>query len=189
MRTLLSLSAVLALTAPPAPAPVKVADAPAPWKDAISRAGDAARVLQEKLQARLARALADGGPVAAVSVCRDEAPRLAAEAGRESQAKVGRTSDRLRNPANAPPDWARAPLAEAALRKASEVPALAVDLGDRLGVLFPIPVKGVCRTCHGTPDAIPAPVRHALAAAYAEDRATGYAEGDFRGFVWVEVPR
>jgi len=34
-----------------------------------------------------------------------------------------------------------------------------------------------------------AKVKEALAARYPKDQAVGYAEGDFRGFLWVEVKK
>ncbi|HVP67747.1 MAG TPA: DUF3365 domain-containing protein [Anaeromyxobacteraceae bacterium] len=186
MRSLLA-AALLAQAAPSTP--VEVAAAPAAWKEPLARASKAARALQDRLQGRLARALSDGGPAAAVSVCRDEARQLALAVERESGVQLGRTSDRLRNPANAPPAWAKRAVAGAAGLKASAVAPTALDLGDRLGVLFPIPVRGTCVGCHGPPESLPVSVKQALEAAYPGDRATGYAEGELRGFVWVEVPR
>jgi hypothetical protein len=74
-------------------------------------------------------------------------------------------------------------------RPAAEVGPLAVDLGDRVGVLLPIAVKSACLGCHGPAAGLSPKVKEALAAAYPADRATGYAEGDARGFTWVVTAR
>ncbi|NND55078.1 MAG: DUF3365 domain-containing protein, partial [Gammaproteobacteria bacterium] len=57
------------------------------------------------LQSELKHGLTEGGPVDAISVCKDKAPQIASELSRRSGAKVRRTSLRHRNPANAPEPW------------------------------------------------------------------------------------
>ena len=168
---------------------VPVAEAPAAWGPAIRRAEEAGKSFQQALQARLGAAMAQGGPPAAVEVCASEARKIGADAAAASGVRLGRTSDRLRNPENAPPAWARTPLQLAAGEKATAVAPLAVDLGPRIGVLLPIGVRSGCLACHGPQAGISPQVAEALARRYPADRAKGYAEGDFRGFVWVEVPK
>jgi hypothetical protein len=163
------------------------AASPAGWQPAIARADAAIDRYQQQLMARLTAAMREGGPAGAVTVCRDEAPRIAAAVARESGVAIGRASDRLRNPANAPPAWARDAVEAAAGRPAAEVRPAAVDLGDRVGVLRPIVVRDACTRCHGA--AIAPEVRERLAREYPRDRATGYAAGDHRGFFWVEAPK
>jgi len=102
---------------------------------------------------------------------------------------VGRTSGRLRNPRNAPPAWARAHVAATDGRKAADVPAVAFDLGDRVGLLRPIEIRGRCLHCHAPRPALSEATRAWLARAYPEDRAVGYALGDLRGFWWAEAPK
>lgn len=180
------LLAVLLLAAP---TPVDPAAAPAALAPALRRADEAVAALQQKLQGRLGKALSEQGPAAAVTVCRDDAPRLAAEVAADKGVRLGRTSDRLRSAGNAAPEWAAAAVKAAAGRRAGEVKAQAFDLGDRVGVLKPIAVAPACTRCHGRPDGIPAEVTAALRDAYPADRATGYEPGDHRGFFWVEVPK
>lgn len=151
---------------------------------AIAKAKAAAAALKERLGARLAEAVAGGGPASAVSVCRDAAPRIAADVAREQGIRMGRSSHRLRNPANRPPDWAAEIVADSARAKDPQVVAL--PDGGR-GVTLPIPTQRMCLTCHGAADAIPDDVAAALARDYPGDRATGFAEGDLRGVFWVEV--
>ena len=59
-----------------------------------------------RLSKRLMTAMQDGGPGAAIEVCRDAAPKIAAEVSEEQGLTIGRTSHKLRNPENAPPSWA-----------------------------------------------------------------------------------
>jgi hypothetical protein len=177
---------MLATAAPPSYPPDR---APEALRPAVAKADAAAQTLQRKLSGRLGEALKAGGPAAAIHVCRDEAARLTEEAGREAGVTVGRTSDRLRSAKNAPPEWTRSYLEAAAGKKAADVQPAVVDLGDRVGVLRPIPVGTACTRCHGGREAVPEDAARAIAAAYPDDRAHGYAEGDFRGFVWAVVPK
>ncbi len=164
-------------------------DAPRSLEAAVARADAAVRAMQSRLAARLAEAMKQGGPAAAVTVCRDDALRLTEETARTSGVSLGRTSDRLRNPANVPPPWAEATVAAAGGKKATEVSPRVVDLGDRVGVLRPIAVAQACTRCHGGPDSLAPGVAAELATAYPRDRAVGYVEGDHRGFVWAVVPK
>jgi mono/diheme cytochrome c family protein len=66
---------------------------------------------------------------------------------------------------------------------------VAVDLGDRVGVLQPLATGALCTSCHGTAERVPDDVKAFLRAAYPGDNAFGFAEGDLRGFVWAEAPR
>ena len=197
---LLALALAAALAAPPSALPaapqagptgeaVSLPDAPPAWTSAIRSAEEAGAAFQKALQGRLASALSQGGAAGAIAVCATEAPRIAAEVSTASGVKMGRTSDRLRNPANVPPPWARTFVLLAAGEKAAEVKPLAVDLGGEVGVLLPIGVKATCLGCHGPAASTPPKVKEALAARYPRDQAVGYAEGDFRGFLWIEVKK
>ena len=134
------------------------------------------------LMGALGAALAEG-PVNAVEVCRVTAPALASANGSVG-VRLGRASDRLRNPANAAPAWV-APLLAAYLdgSRPREPHAVALEAG-RHGYVEPIGIKPMCLTCHG--EAIPAEVAARIDALYPEDRARGYAVGDLRGVFWVE---
>jgi Protein of unknown function (DUF3365) len=143
--------------------------------------------LQRALQERLTSAMQAGGPVAAIDACHLEAAPLTAQVANQRGVRVGRTSARLRNAANAPPAWAVAQVAATEGKQASEVSNLVVDLGTRVGVLRPIATAPLCLTCHG-PNLAPA-VSEAVAAHYPNDRAVGFTEGSLRGFFWAEVPK
>ncbi len=169
------------------PAAIDLEEVPSSLRPLVARADAAMQALQRKLATRLMDALKQGGPAAAVAACHDEAARLTGDAADASSVALGRTSDRLRNSRNAPPAWAAAHVAAGAGKKAAEVRPVVVDLGDRIGVLRPIAVAPQCTRCHGSPESISPDVRRALAAAYPDDRAVGYAEGDHRGFMWAVV--
>ena len=74
----------------------------------VERSRALADQLMSELKAELGQAMQQGGPVAAVAVCKSRAPEIAARLSASSGAEVGRTALRLRNPANAPDDLERA---------------------------------------------------------------------------------
>lgn len=151
--------------------------------------GEAARIERGKaavqpFKAALQSALQDGmarGPAQAVEACRTRAPAIAREVA-GAGVELGRTSHRLRNPANAPRPWVQ-PLLDA--YRAGERAPRAVDLGGgRFGYVEPILTQPPCVTCHGT--TLGAPVAERIAALYPQDQATGFAVGDLRGLFWAE---
>ena len=136
----------------------------------------------------LKQALGEGmsqGPVQAVGACNLEAPGIAA-AHSQQGTKVGRASHRLRNPANAPPDWVK-PILDAYLEDASDRAPRATTLpGGASGYVEPILVQPLCLTCHGK--AIAPDVAARIAELYPDDAAVGLDEGELRGVWWVETP-
>ncbi|MEM9379331.1 MAG: DUF3365 domain-containing protein [Planctomycetota bacterium] len=148
--------------------------------------GIAARdALSRGLFAELSEAMKSVGPAGAIDVCSEAAPRLADEIAEAHGLRIGRTAPRLRNPSNAPPAWARAVIDE---RGDPEEDVVVLHSDGRLGALLPIFVMEPCLRCHGAPGALADGVGEALARAYPDDRATGFADGDLRGWFWVEVP-
>ncbi len=136
-----------------------------------------------QLSGRLMDVMQSAGPAAAINVCSEEAATIAEAVGKEYGVAIGRTSFKLRNPANAPRDWVK-PFVE----KRSDTPQH-VQLDDgSLGVLFPIRLKVTCLMCHGQPDDILDAVKPQLAKRYPDDQATGFKLDDLRGWFWVEVP-
>ncbi len=154
------------------------------------------RVLTEafagRLQLALQSALREGGPVAAVAVCKDIAPQIASELSRHSGARVRRISVRYRNPGNAPEPWEKTVL-EAFERNSS-------DAGDEQAPEFfaggdaetsarylkGIRTGSVCLVCHGT--SITEDVEAILQAEYPFDRARDYELNDLRGAFSVTWP-
>lgn len=160
------------------------AAAPLTEEAAVARAQAALGPFKKAIKGALIKGLADG-PGAAVTACRDEAPKLAAAAS-VAGVEVGRTSQRLRSPANAPRPWMAPLLAELAKEPRAAGLHRAVPLdGGRWGYVEPIYIEGLCLTCHG--ETVPAEVEQRLASLYPDDHARGYADGDLRGLFWVEV--
>lgn len=156
---------------------------------------DASRELVQQfaaqLQTELKSAMEAGGPTNAIHVCRDRAPAIAAALSRESGAKIGRTSLRLRNPANLHEPWQYPVLlrfdelsGDEIASKGEHFEAKAAP-GIAARYMKAIPTQPLCLACHGNPAG---EVADALASAYPHDRATGYAAGAVRGAFFVVWP-
>ena len=167
----------------------KIDEAPKEWTGAIARGDAGIEALKKGLMGKLKKQIAEGGPVSAIHLCHDEAQAITARMASEQGITMGRTSHKLRNPANAPRDWVAAYVEASAGKKADAVESMAVDLGDRVGVIRPIGTMGLCLNCHGARETLSPEVRKALAEQYPEDQATGFALGDVRGLFWAEVPK
>lgn len=188
----LALSCALSARAQPAgeaPRSYALSEAPAEWAPALKAADEAMQALQSRLLSRLTTELARVGAARAVDVCRVEAQAMTDSVREERGFDLGRTSRRLRSPKNAPRPWVEPFLASAEGKKAREVSAVAVDLGEHIGVLKPIPVKGLCLQCHGRKEVLSPRLRRTLRERYPEDQGTGFAEGDLRGFLWAELAK
>ncbi len=147
------------------------------------RALDARDDMFASLLGELTGAMTDGGPDAAIEVCAARAPEIAAAAAKEHGVRIGRTSWKLRNPGNEPPVWA-----ELLIDERPTEPVVLADRRGRLATLTPITVAAPCLKCHGPADELAPGVGAALERLYPDDRATGFREGDLRGWFWVEVP-
>ena len=171
---------------PPAAPAVPAATDTAAATAATTRAKAALKPLKEGLMGALKAALAAGPPADAITVCRDQAPAIAAAASRGG-VTVGRTSAKLRNPNNAPRPWLAPLLAEYNGKRAGEAPpSRVVPLPDGgFGYVEPIFTAPLCAACHGA--TLDPAVETRLTALYPSDQARGYAEGDLRGLFWAEV--
>ncbi|GAB3103316.1 DUF3365 domain-containing protein [Aestuariicella hydrocarbonica] len=148
---------------------------------------DGAEIIS-RFKVELQTALRSGlkeGPLHAMSVCKMTAPGIAQKLS-VNGIRVGRTSDRLRNPNNVAPDWVQ-PILNDFLENKTDRWAKEVLLPDaRIGYVEPITVQPLCTTCHG--DVLADEVSEQLQLLYPQDRATGYRIGEFRGLFWVEYP-
>lgn len=163
--------------------------APAELRSAIQRADLVIISIQNATSTELTSALAAGGPGDAIQVCHMSATTLIQRIGREEGIAAGRTSARLRTPANAPKPWAAPIVKQYADAKIAGVEGFAVDLGDKVGVMRPIAHRAICSPCHGVDEKLNPRVRDELKDRYPVDRATGYRDGDLRGWIWAEVPK
>ena len=167
----------------------RVADAPAEMKYPISRADLIVASMQDALLRELSERLREGGPAFAIKSCHIDVVGIIRRIDRQEHVTAGRTSDRLRNGANAAKPWAAALVTANAGRRARDVPGFAVDLGDKVGVLRPIAHRPMCASCHGAAGTLEPSVQAQLRERYPRDQATGFTEGEIRGWYWVEVPK
>lgn len=181
------LSCLSCKSQPPPEREWPLEQAPAALSPAVQQATSAFAALQQSLTGRLQAAMAEGGPAAAVDVCHTAAQPLTDSVAQAQGVEVGRTSHRLRNEKNAPRAWAADYVRQHAGKKAAEVPGRVFDLGDRVGVLKPIPTGALCLTCHGAQ--VTAELQQLIASKYPADQAKGFTEGELRGFFWAEVKR
>ena len=144
-----------------------------------------------RLKGELKKGLEQGGPVAAVQICKDVAPQIASELSRQSGARVMRTSVRYRNPGNAPDDWQVRVLRdfEARAQGAEEAAPLEYFVRESNGAtryMSAIRVDSVCLACHG--EVLAPALQERIDAEYPHDRATGYQSGQIRGAFSVVWP-
>ncbi len=152
-------------------------------QEILARSRSLTQAYAQQLQAALQSALADSGPVGAIHVCKRTAVQIAAELARQSGAKIGRTSLRVRNPVNMPEPWQAQVLRTFESRQQGGAVGSFEHLQSlsdgSVRYMKAIPIKPLCLTCHGaslTPD-----VENALTAAYPHDQARGYSLGEIRG--------
>lgn len=147
-----------------------------------------------QLKGELEASMKQGGPVNAIQTCQLKAPSIAHEMSVKSGWKVGRTSLKLRNPANAPDAWELAVLQSFEERKsAGEDPqsiakAEVVEQNGKSVFRFmkAIPTAELCLNCHGSE--LKPEVAAALDAHYVADKARGYKLGDIRGAFTLSKP-
>lgn len=184
--------AVLGLLLVLVPANIALADDDLAARTAASQA--AIKSLAGTLKGQLSLAMADGGPVAAIEVCNLVAPEIAHAESVARGWRVGRTSLKLRNLANAPDAWEQAVLQAFEALKATGADPKTLDHAEIVTAdgrrsfryMKAIVTMEVCTACHGAnvaPD-----IAAQLDALYPEDRARGYAVGDIRGAFTVVQP-
>ncbi len=138
--------------------------------------------LQRTLLAEVAKNLEARGPAATITVCKDLAPQLAEQVGNEHGLRIGRTSHRLRNPGNAGPAWM-----DPVIGARRDELVTMIGPGDAVRVAIPIHVAAPCLACHGQNGMLAPGVVSALDEQYPQDAATGFAEGELRGWFWAET--
>jgi hypothetical protein len=155
---------------------------------AVNGAESAAKTLGKRLRERLSAAMVDGGPKVAIDVCLHDAPHLREQVTKETGARVGRSSLRLRTPKDAGPAWVSDWLRAQGERKTSGIAKWTqiaqTQEGPVARVILPIEIEAACLPCHGPKDTLDSEIRARLMAAYPEDQAVGYTLGDLRGALW-----
>lgn len=139
--------------------------------------------LFNRLSSRLMEVMSEQGPAAAISVCQKEATQIASEVGENRGLRIGRTGVRLRNPRNVPPEWAK-PVTDAG----TDSPKFVGLSNGNTGAILPIKLQGQCLMCHGPKEQIAPIIQSQLTKLYPDDAATGFREGELRGWFWIELP-
>lgn len=174
--------------------PVLAQDAPAdPNAARVATARTAVKGLGEGLKEKLVGAMKSGGPIAALDVCKVDAPKVTAERSKESGMTVARTALKVRNPANAPDDYEKKVMEKfvADLKGGADAMKLEhAEVVEKNGkktfrYMKPIMMAGnPCAVCHGAelmPD-IAAKVKEL----YPQDQAVGFSAGELRGAFTVK---
>lgn len=139
--------------------------------------------LVSELMGELMAALDAGDPSAAIGVCKEKAPAVAANVSTQYGLALGRTSHKLRNPANTAPEWAME-----YVDGLIDTPTYVVGPNGELGALLPIKLMAECQMCHGPAEMVDEDVMNAVNEYYPDDQAVGFVEGDLRGWFWVVAP-
>lgn len=186
-----ALTVGIALIPPPSVAAKPNPNAPSEIIDSRSAAQKFGATLKEALQ----QAMQSGGAVNGIAVCHDKAGQIAAELSQQLGMLVGRTSLKIRNPANAPDNWELAVLKQFDARKAQGEPVDKLEffavIDDDQGqktfrYMKAIPTAALCLGCHG--ENISPEVDAKLKALYPNDAARGFREGELRGAFTLAKP-
>ena len=160
---------------------------------ARDRALPVVRTLARNLEGRLKEAMSEGGPTAAIKVCKEQALVLTRTVQEEHGIEyLKRIGIRIRNPQNEP-DPAEQRALDYFLEKEGKngsYPEEWVDLvqvGGRKQVRYyrSIPLQARCLPCHGPEERMPASIRSVIDRLYPEDEARGFEQGDLRGLMVV----
>ncbi len=138
------------------------------------------------LKANLMLAMGSDGPVHAVEFCNLEALPLTGEFNTPYNVQVKRTSDRLRNPNNAPSTLESSVIADYRFEQSSGVPLrpkLALDEDGRKVFFAPIFTGAPCLICHGNEANMDEGLREKLTELYPADDAKGFGIDELRG-IW-----
>jgi hypothetical protein len=164
------------------------------YSEQIAASRATAQEFMQTLKQELQGGMQDGGPVNAISVCNLSAPAIANTYSVRNGWDVGRTSLKVRNPANAPDAWERSVLVSFEERKAAgEDPAkleyhevVRRDGVKELRYMKAIPTAQLCLACHG--ENIDTVTKTRLDTLYPDDQARGYKVGDIRGAFSISQP-
>ncbi len=138
------------------------------------------------LKGNLMRAMGEGGPASAVEFCNVNATSLTATLSDTFGLEVKRTTDRIRNPTNAPSDLEKRVIDAYHAEKSKGLalgPKLVLDEMGRKVFFAPIFTAGPCLVCHGNEANMDTDLRERLAELYPNDQAKGYSIDELRG-IW-----
>jgi Protein of unknown function (DUF3365) len=193
MKATLKHIAFLLLSCSPVAAFAADGDSTAREQAARSAVGDFAK----RLGGELKKTMGAEGPAAAISVCRDVAPKIAGELSRSNGWRVTRVSTKPRNPMLGMADaWELKVLAQFAMRAGRGEPLQKMSFSEVVSesgqkyfrYMQAIGIQPICLTCHGAAGQLPESIKTALKADYPYDLATGYQVGELRGAFSIKQP-
>ena len=149
--------------------------------------------LGEQLKSRLVETLQSAGPISAISVCNIDAPKISSALSSNNHLEVGRTSLKIRNPANQSDVWETKQLTWFSSQVESGVELKSLEIHEVVTennkevfrYMKAIPMQEPCALCHGK--SITPNITNKLQNLYPEDQATGYEVGELRGAFTVKI--
>ena len=193
MRVNLALRTLAVLAIGTSPLILSACASQEPTEANIKRSAAAADLFQSRLQTALKAGLQNGGPTAAVRVCAEVAPAIAADVSAETGVELRRISLRPRNPGAETQGDLR--------QRLTQLGDAPIDATGNPSILSWVEGKGAdtahnsmraiimkdepCAMCHGT--ALAKEVRTAIAERYPDDAATGYRAGEMRGAILAKI--
>jgi len=153
----------------------------------VAEARQVIKTFFSRLKGELQKAMKAGGPVHAIEVCNEKAPKIADQVSAETGWYVARTSLKNRAPTNSPLPWEKKVLKEFEARKAAGADVKSLDYHDVVEeegqkvfrYMKAIPTGKICLKCHGAE--LDPKVAAKLDELYPSDRARGFKVGDIRG--------
>jgi hypothetical protein len=150
--------------------------------------------LIQTLGGELKTAMTAGGPGQAIIVCKERAPKIAAEAAQRTGMQIKRVSPKNRNPKGLPDAWETEAQASLEKRLAAGEKPETLDMHSIVntpdGKVFryakALVMQPVCGTCHGPAENLSPEVKAKLAAEYPNDKAIGYTPGMIRGVLSIK---
>lgn len=135
-------------------------------------------------------AMKSAGPVAAIDVCNTKAPAIAKDlSAKHTPWQVNRVSLKPRGASATPDAWETATLkwfdeqlaAGVSPKNLEKFEIVKTDGKEVARYMKAVGTKGICLTCHGSENKIPAGVKAKLAELYPNDKAVDYQKGQIRG--------
>ena len=168
--------------------------APTMADEQVMQARGLVKQFGSNLKGELVKAMKSGGPIKAIEFCNLRAPGIASEVADRSGWDVGRTSLKLRSPANSPDAWEREVLRGfEAMKVAGADPAkleysetVKIDGRPVFRYMKAIPTQKPCLKCHAA--TVDPAVEAKLQKLYPEDKARGFSLGDIRGAFTLSKP-
>lgn len=152
--------------------------------------------LVKELQSELKAAIKDGGFEKAVNVCNLRAAPITEIAANATKRKVDikRTTNKYRNPLNAPDKFEKEALSyfEGLITANEPLPKYYIQKIEASGSQIfnyykPMKVGNKCLICHGDEASIKPDLLSSISKLYPEDKAIGYKENDFRGLIRITI--